>query len=164
MEQHTVSFTVPKDDFSSALAWVARSLPSKPTQPILRGVMIEADDDGLHLSGFDREVSTRVHINAEVDEPGSILVAGKLVSDEITDEIVAQRLSQPDAASGWLLDGYPRNLHQVSALDEAGHQVDAVISLVVDEEQLVARLLKRAEIDAIRQRPHPYEFDLYYTI
>lgn len=81
MEQHTVSFTVPKDDFSSALAWVARSLPSKPTQPILRGVMIEADDDGLHLSGFDREVSTRVHINAEVDEPGSILVAGKLVSD-----------------------------------------------------------------------------------
>lgn len=76
-----MSFTVPKDDFSSALAWVARSLPSKPTQPILRGVMIEADDDGLHLSGFDREVSTRVHINAEVDEPGSILVAGKLVSD-----------------------------------------------------------------------------------
>lgn len=81
MEQHTVSFTVPKDDFSSALAWVARSLPSKPTQPILRGVMIEADDDGLHLSGFDREVSTKVHINAEVDEPGRILVAGKLVSD-----------------------------------------------------------------------------------
>lgn len=81
MEQHTVSFTVPKDDFSSALAWVARSLPSKPTQPILRGVMIVADDEGLELSGFDREVSTRVRINAEVDEPGRILVAGKLVSD-----------------------------------------------------------------------------------
>ena len=81
MEQHTVSFTVPKDDFSAALAWVARSLPSKPTQPILRGVMIEADDEGLHLSGFDREVSTRVHINGEVDEPGRILVAGRLLAD-----------------------------------------------------------------------------------
>lgn len=81
MEQHTVSFTVPKDDYSSALAWVARSLPSKPTQPILRGVMIVADDEGLTLSGFDREVSTQVRINAEVMEPGSILVAGKLLSD-----------------------------------------------------------------------------------
>lgn len=77
----TVSFVVPKDDFSSALGWVARSLPSKPTQPILRGVLINATDDGLELSGFDREVSTRVRINAEVDEPGQILVAGKLASD-----------------------------------------------------------------------------------
>lgn len=81
MEQQQVSFTVPKDDFSSALAWVARSLPSKPTQPILRGVMISATDDGLELSGFDREVSTRVRINAQVDDPGRILVAGKLASD-----------------------------------------------------------------------------------
>ncbi|HIW95135.1 MAG TPA: DNA polymerase III subunit beta [Candidatus Corynebacterium gallistercoris] len=78
---HAVSFIVPKDDFSSALSWVARSLPSKPTQPILRGVLIEATDDGLTLSGFDREVSTRVSINAEVHEPGRILVAGKLASD-----------------------------------------------------------------------------------
>ena len=81
MDSQTVSFIVPKDDFASALAWVARSLPSKPTQPILRGVMIVADDDGLELSGFDREVSTRVRINAEVNEPGKILVAGKLASD-----------------------------------------------------------------------------------
>ena len=81
MEQQNVSFTVPKDDLASALAWVARSLPAKPTQPILRGVMIVADDEGLELSGFDREVSTRVRINAEVDDSGRILVAGKLLSD-----------------------------------------------------------------------------------
>lgn len=83
MEQQVVSFTVAKDDFASALAWVARSLPSKPTQPILRGVLIDADDNGLQLSGFDREVSTRVRISAEVSEPGRILVAGKLASDII---------------------------------------------------------------------------------
>ena len=81
MEQENVSFSVAKDDFASALAWVARALPTKPTQPILRGLMILADDDGLELSGFDREVSTRVRVNANVDEPGRILVAGKLASD-----------------------------------------------------------------------------------
>lgn len=81
MDQQTVRFRVSKDDFASALGWVARSLPSKPTQPILRGVLIIADDEGLELSGFDREVSTRVRINADVSEPGRILVAGKLASD-----------------------------------------------------------------------------------
>lgn len=97
----------------------------------------------------------------------AIMDAGQLVSDEITDQIVADRLAQPDAANGWLLDGYPRNLHQVGALDEAGHQVDAVISLVVDEESLIARLLKRAEIegrsddneDTIRTRMQVYTAD-----
>ena len=81
MDQHNVSFSAEKDDLSSALAWIARSLPAKPTQPILRGVLIHANDDGLELFGFDREVSTRVHISAEVHEPGKMLVAGKLASD-----------------------------------------------------------------------------------
>ena len=80
-----------------------------------------------------------------------IMDAGKLVSDEITDAIVADRLAEEDAEDGWLLDGYPRNLHQVSALDDvlnqAGDEIDAVISLLVDEDALVERLLKRAEIE-----------------
>ncbi|MGO1949193.1 MAG: DNA polymerase III subunit beta [Mycobacteriaceae bacterium] len=82
VDQH-VSFTVSKDDFSSALAWVARNLPSKASQPILRGVLIEATDDGLQLSGFDREVSTKVRVSADVAEPGQILVAGRLASNII---------------------------------------------------------------------------------
>lgn len=98
----------------------------------------------------------------------AIMDAGELVSDDITDAIVADRLAQPDAAQGWLLDGYPRNLRQVQALDEvlagAGAKVDAVISLVVDEDDLVARLLKRAQIegrsddneDTIRTRMNVY--------
>lgn len=81
MDQQTVSFTVSKDDFSSALAWVARSLPAKPTHPILRGVLIDATDEGLFLSGFDREVSTRVHIAADITEAGRVLIAGKLIAD-----------------------------------------------------------------------------------
>ena len=50
MEANGVSFRVAKDDLSAALSWVARSLASKPTQPILRGVMMTADDEGLLLS------------------------------------------------------------------------------------------------------------------
>lgn len=81
----------------------------------------------------------------------AIMDAGELVPDEITDEIVADRLDQPDARGGWLLDGYPRNMHQVNALDAMvaryNEHVDAVISLVVEEESLVQRLLSRAEIE-----------------
>ena len=83
MEANGVSFRVAKDDLSVALSWVARSLASKPTQPILRGVMMTADDEGLLLAGFDYEVSTRVRISAEVLEPGQVLVAGKLANDII---------------------------------------------------------------------------------
>lgn len=80
-----------------------------------------------------------------------IMDAGQLVSDEITDAIVADRLGQEDAEDGWLLDGYPRNLHQVDALDQlldaSDSGIDAVISLLVDQDALVERLLKRAEIE-----------------
>ncbi|AXE38149.1 adenylate kinase [Acidipropionibacterium virtanenii] len=81
----------------------------------------------------------------------SIMDAGELVPDEVTDAIVVDRLGADDAADGFLLDGYPRNLSQVTALDtylsSEGLALDAVVSLEVDPELLTARLLKRAEIE-----------------
>jgi adenylate kinase len=81
----------------------------------------------------------------------AIMESGGYVSDEITNEIVADRLAQPDGDSGFLLDGYPRTLQQVQTLDdhlaEANRPIDAVISLLADTEEVVARLLRRAEID-----------------
>ena len=81
----------------------------------------------------------------------AIMESGGYVSDEITNEIVADRLAQPDCASGFLLDGYPRTLQQVQTLDdhlaEAERLIDAVISLLADTEEVVARLLRRAAID-----------------
>lgn len=78
-----------------------------------------------------------------------ILDAGGYVTDEITNQIVADRLAQDDAKDGFLLDGYPRTSAQVEALDSLlagwGHQVDAVLELQVDEQELVTRLVKRAE-------------------
>ena len=76
---------------------------------------------------------------------------GLLVPDELTNAVVADRLAQPDAAGGFLLDGYPRNPAQVAALDEvlaaADAELDVVIEIVVDAEVVTQRLLRRAEIE-----------------
>jgi adenylate kinase len=80
-----------------------------------------------------------------------IMASGGYVSDEITNEIVADRLAQADCGPGFLLDGYPRTLAQVETLDAfldgRGESLDAVISLVADEDEVVDRLLKRAVTD-----------------
>jgi len=80
-----------------------------------------------------------------------IMESGGYVSDEITNEIVKDRLSKPDCQQGFLLDGYPRTLQQVQTLDdylaETNRALDAVISLLADTDEVVARLLKRAAID-----------------
>ncbi|MDY3127702.1 MAG: DNA polymerase III subunit beta [Corynebacterium sp.] len=83
-ESNIVSFRVTKEDLANAVGWVARNLPSKVTQPVLRAMIITADDNGLELAGFDYEVSTRVRIAAEVDQPGRIAVAGKLMADIVS--------------------------------------------------------------------------------
>lgn len=74
----------------------------------------------------------------------AILDAGDLVPDELTSEIVRDRLSQEDAAGGFLLDGYPRNTAQVAHLDdflaESGATLDAVILLDVPRAESMARL------------------------
>jgi len=80
-----------------------------------------------------------------------ILASGAYVPDEVTSAIVRDRLSQPDAASGFLLDGYPRTQAQVTDLDEMladrGASLDAVLELTVDTDEVVQRLLKRAQTD-----------------
>lgn len=76
-----MSFRVAREDLVTAVAWVARNLPTKPTQPVLRAMLITADDEGLELAGYDYDVSTRVRLSAEVSQPGRIAVAGKLLSE-----------------------------------------------------------------------------------
>lgn len=78
-----------------------------------------------------------------------ITASGGYVPDEITNAIVRDRLAEPDAAEGFLLDGYPRTTGQVEALDamlaEAGTALDAVVELTVDTDEVVGRLLARAQ-------------------
>jgi adenylate kinase len=82
-------------------------------------------------------------------EAKKLMDAGEYVPDELTNELVKSRLAESDAEHGFLLDGYPRTLNQVAYLDalltEQGTQLDAVVQLVADQDELVGRLLKRAE-------------------
>jgi adenylate kinase len=77
---------------------------------------------------------------------------GKLVPDEVTNEMVEDRLAQQDVVQGFLLDGYPRNVAQVAALDEMllanGYELDVVVEITADTDEVVARLLNRARIES----------------
>jgi DNA polymerase-3 subunit beta len=76
-----VKFHVNRDVFSEAVSFVVKLLPQRNPQPILAGVLIEASDAGLSLAAFDYEASARTTIEATVDEPGTILVHGRLLSE-----------------------------------------------------------------------------------
>jgi adenylate kinase len=70
----------------------------------------------------------------------AVMEAGDLVSDEIVNQIVSDRISEPDCARGFILDGYPRTLQQADAVEEIlnkkGRRLDAVLELVVDDRAL----------------------------
>lgn len=99
----------------------------------------------------------------------AIMESGQLVSDGIVIEIARDRLSEPDCEKGFVLDGFPRTLAQAEALDvllkEIGTPLDCCLALTVDPEEVVQRLLKRAEIEGraddneetIRERMRVYE-------
>ena len=77
--------------------------------------------------------------------------AGEYVPDEVTNLMVRNRIDEPDAEPGFLLDGYPRTVAQVEELDgmikHTGHRLDAVVVLTVDDEELIHRLLQRAALE-----------------
>ncbi|HHT13560.1 MAG TPA: adenylate kinase [Propionibacterium sp.] len=114
---------------------------------------------------FRFNIKNQTPLGVKVKE---IIDAGQYVPDDVTEEIVADRLAEPDCEPGFLLDGFPRTMHQVYFLDrylaDRGQQLDAVVSLHVDPEVLVERLLNRAELegraddnpDTIRRRMEVY--------
>lgn len=115
---------------------------------------------------FRSNIAERTELGVQVEE---IIQSGQYVSDELTNALVRDRLSQDDAQDGFLLDGYPRTMAQVEALDamlaEKGTALDAVLELAVDSDELVRRLLARAEVEGraddteevIRERMKVYE-------
>ena len=73
---------VEHDVFADAVSWVARTIPSRPSLPVLAGMKVEADKDGaVALSSYDPDISSHAVIEAAVDEPGTTLVHGRLLSD-----------------------------------------------------------------------------------
>ena len=109
----------------------AMEIPNISTGAIFRSNMAEGTELGERARAF--------------------MESGNLVPDEITDAMVRARLSEPDAAEGFLLDGYPRNTHQVAELDSIleslGTSLDVVVELVIPDEAIVERLLNRAKLE-----------------
>ena len=104
---------------------------------------------GAHISTgdiFRANVSEQTELGQTAQR---YMDAGEYVPDEVTNAMVRDRLAQDDAREAFILDGYPRTLDQVETLDgileELGSKLDGVLSLVVNKEELIARLLKRAE-------------------
>jgi adenylate kinase len=87
----------------------------------------------------------------------AVMDAGELVSDDIVNSIVSERIDQPDCARGFILDGYPRTLVQADAVEAIlsgkGIKLDSVIELLVDDKALVGRIVKRAEEAAAAGQP-----------
>ena len=81
-----MKFDVNKDVFSEAVSFAVKLLPQRTTLPILSGVMVAADSSGITISSFDYEVSAKTQIAADVSQPGTVLVSGRLLAD------IAQRL------------------------------------------------------------------------
>lgn len=124
-----------------ALHW---DIPHISTGDILRGAMKERSPLGVKAQSY-------------VDR-------GELVPDQLLLDIMEERLSQPDAQSGWILDGFPRNVNQASFLEQLLQKLtqDSVraVNLDVPDEVLVSRLLGRGRADdteeVIRRRLEVY--------
>lgn len=115
---------------------------------------------------FRANIAAATPLGAQIKD---LIAAGGLVSDEITDQVVAERLREPDCANGWILDGYPRTIEQVHALDallaQTGHAIDAVLTLRADHDELIRRINERIRIEgraddnpeAIRRRLETFD-------
>jgi adenylate kinase len=111
---------------------------------------------------FRKNIAEETELGKRVKD---ILDSGKLVPDEITNQMLVARLEQPDTGDGFLLDGYPRNIGQAELLSkvlaDSDQKLDAVVQLEVDEDVVVRRLLARGRSDdnedVVRHRQHVYQ-------
>jgi adenylate kinase len=110
---------------------------------------------------FRKNISDNTPLGVEAKR---YLDAGDLVPSELTNKLVEDRIEQPDAADGFILDGYPRSVEQAQALDEMlknhNTRLDAVLEFAVSEEELFDRLKSRGRADdteeVIRNRMQVY--------
>lgn len=116
-----------------------------------KGTQAQRLSEALGVPAISTGDIFRMHLRNETElglKAKAFMDAGDNVPDSLTNDLVRDRLSQPDAAAGFLLDGYPRTTDQVRALDEFlaehGASMDAVVELVAEPDVVVERLKKRA--------------------
>lgn len=107
-----------------------------------------ASDLGIaHIATGDIFRTMRHQDSPLADRLRSYMDRGELVPDDLTNEIVAHRLEQPDAEKGFLLDGYPRNIDQAKVLDDEleaeGRPIEKAVRLMITGSEIIARLSGR---------------------
>lgn len=119
-----------------------------------KGTQAKLIANHFHIPAISTGAIFRSNIAAKTElgiRVNALISRGEFVPDVLTTAVVAKRLLEGDTNNGWLLDGYPRTTEQVEALDiilaDAHRALDCVLSLETNEDQLVARMLKRAEIE-----------------
>ena len=76
-----MKFTIDRDVLAEAVGWTARSLPARPTSPVLSGLLITAENGEVAIAGFDHEISARQVVEADIEQDGTCLVPGKMLAD-----------------------------------------------------------------------------------
>lgn len=99
-----MSFTVDRGELADAVAWTARHIPTRPSTPVLAGMLLEVTENRwLKLSGFDYGVSAEAKLPLHVAEPGMCLVSGRLLADitrALPDHPVTRNLGRKPRPSG----------------------------------------------------------------
>ncbi|GAB2688843.1 adenylate kinase [Nocardia thraciensis] len=132
-----------------------------------KGTQAELLSDKLGVPHISTGNLFRANIDQQTPlgrEAKKYLDAGNLVPSDVTNRMVEARIAEPDAANGFVLDGYPRTVDQAEALEkmlkEAGFELDAVLSFEVSEDVVVGRMMGRGRADdteeVIRNRMRVY--------
>ena len=111
-----------------------------------KGTQAQRISSRFHIPKISTGDMLRAAVKAQTPlgmEAKKIIESGKLVSDEIVIALVKERISQPDCAQGFLLDGFPRTIAQADALREAHVNIDVVIEIDVPDEEIIARMSGR---------------------
>ena len=111
-----MKFRVERDALADAVAWTAKSLPTRPSVPVLAGVLLRVADGQLQVSGFDYEVSSQVTVEVQADADGAALVSGRLLA-EITKALPAKPV---DVAAVGVARGAGLRQRPVHPADDAG--------------------------------------------
>ena len=136
-----MKFRVAREVLADAVAWTARSLPPRPSVPVLAGILLEVDGNQLSVSGFDYEVSARAEVDVQASEAGRALVPGRLLA-EITRALPPAKQGVASAVNDLTRElGAAFGIALLGSSFNAGyrHEVGAVLDPSTDEVAAVVR-------------------------
>ena len=155
-----MKFRVAREDLADAVAWVARSLPSRPPVPVLGGILLTVDGSTLSVAGFDYEVSTRAELSVDAMSGGRVLVSGRLLAEitralpakpvDVARAALAANPNGPDPALALMFAMAPKRAKVLAVPQGPGWAVVYLDTIIPGDATKDARTLKAARDDLTR--------------